>query len=200
MTAASRGGANASIGLRMEPPNASPPLARIIGSAPPPPTGGRAAQGRWIWRISPAPLSPSARLAWGTVAVVCAALLAVAARLEPDPRGLGTHERFGLPPCSFILTSGLPCPTCGMTTAFAELMHGRPWQAFQAQPAGAILCVTAVALFSVAGAAATTGRLLVLNWDRFGPVRVSLGAGLLILGGWAWKLVHGLLDGTLPMR
>lgn len=200
MAAVPRSGAVASMGPHMEPPNVPPPLARTIGEVPPPAAIGVAASGRWIWRISPAGLSPSARLAWGAVAAVCAALLAAAARLEPDPRGLGTHEQFGMPPCSFVLTSGLPCPTCGMTTAFAELMHGRPWRAFQAQPAGTILCVAAVVLCGVAGAAATTGRLLVLNWDRLGPVRVSLGVGLLILGGWAWKLVHGLLDGTLPMR
>ncbi len=87
-----------------------------------------------------------------------------------------------------------------MTTSFALMMHGHPWRAFQAQPAGALLCLAAVVLLGVAWGAAATGRLVTVNWDRLGPVRVSLGIGLLILGGWAWKLAQGLLDGTLPAR
>ncbi len=37
----------------------------------------------------------------------------------PDPRGFGTHEQFGMPSCGFPADYGIPCPTCGVTTAFA---------------------------------------------------------------------------------
>lgn len=73
-------------------------------------------------------------------------LLAVVGRLEPDPRGFGTHEKFGLPPCSFRVRTGQPCPTCGLTTAFAWMARGRWFEAWQAQPAGSLLFPVCVLL------------------------------------------------------
>src|SRR5207302_1856701 len=51
-------------------------------------------------------------------------LLATARMLSPDDRGHGTHEQLGLPPCTFYLTFGRPCPACGMTTSWAWLLRG----------------------------------------------------------------------------
>ena len=47
---------------------------------------------------------------WGLVAlaVMLAAVYAVAARLEPDPKGYGTHTQLGLPPCHFAWVTGAP--------------------------------------------------------------------------------------------
>ncbi len=59
--------------------------------------------------------------------------------LHPDPRGYGTHEQFFLPPCMTQSLLGIPCPFCGMTTAFACMAHGQVRAAFIAQPAGALL-------------------------------------------------------------
>jgi len=66
-------------------------------------------------------------------------LLAVAGVLAPDPRGLGTHERLGLPPCTFRQLTGYRCPSCGMTTSWAHLVRGRVGQAFRDNPGGALL-------------------------------------------------------------
>ena len=52
-------------------------------------------------------------------------LLAVAAWLEPSPTGIGTHQQLGLPPCTFWMLFGRPCPTCGMTTSWAHLVRGQ---------------------------------------------------------------------------
>ena len=61
---------------------------------------------------------------------------ALAYALEPDPRGFGTHQSLGLPPCTFRALFGIPCPSCGMTTSFSHFMHGNLWQAFRANAGG----------------------------------------------------------------
>lgn len=144
----------------------------------------------------------NARLAWGGVVLACVAVLGVARYLEPDPRGYGTHEQLSLYryPCSFVLTTGLPCPTCGMTTAFSFMMHGHPWLAFKVQPAGAVLCVAAIVLLGFSVYVVVSGRIVSVNWNRVGPVRLMLGFGLLILGSWGFKIAYGLITGTLPIH
>jgi hypothetical protein len=60
-------------------------------------------------------------------------------RLDPDPRGYGTHEQLGLPPCGFLRDHGVPCISCGMTTAFAAMAHGQPLLALRSNPFGVLL-------------------------------------------------------------
>jgi len=145
-------------------------------------------------------LGARARLAWLAVAIACATVLGIGAYLRPDPRGLGTHEALGLPPCSFVLTSGLPCPTCGMTTAYSLMLHGHPIQAFLAQPAGAVLCLGTVVLLIASVHFAIRGYMVSPNWVRLGPVRTMLCLGFLLLFGWGFKIVHGMLTGAFPIR
>ncbi len=138
------------------------------------------------------------RLVAGMIAAALLAVLIIARMLPPDDRGFGTHERLGLPPCGLILTSGLPCPSCGMTTSFSLLMHGRPIDAFIAQPAGATLCLGAMIGLMLAAHAAATGRVIQVDWDRIGPVRLMLGFALLVVGGWGLKMAIGFATGQLP--
>jgi hypothetical protein len=85
-----------------------------------------------------------------------------------------------------------------MTTAFSMIMHGRPLSAFKAQPAGAVLCLASVGLLILSIHVSVSGRMISINWERIGSVRLMLALGLLILGGWAFKIAHGLITGTLP--
>ena len=137
-------------------------------------------------------VGPTTRFAWAGVAVGCLLGLGVARYLEPDTRGYGTHQQlpfYGYP-CGLVLTSGLPCPTCGMTTSFSSVMHGDFVSAFKAQPAGAVLCMGAVALLVFASYVVFSGRVMAVNWDRLGPVRLMLGLGFLILGVLIWSGLH----------
>src|SRR6476646_7286074 len=69
---------------------------------------------------SPAqPLSAAARAAALLISGACLAVLLVAARLNPDPAGESTHTQLGMNRCQFLAQTGLPCPSCGMTTSFA---------------------------------------------------------------------------------
>jgi hypothetical protein len=55
---------------------------------------------------------------------------------------------FWLGICGFKQRYGLPCPTCGMTTAAIAFVSGKILESFWIQPAGAILCsVAAVSAF-----------------------------------------------------
>jgi len=47
---------------------------------------------------------------------------------------------FFLGRCGLKQNTGLPCPTCGMTTAVLAFAQGKIRQAFYIQPAGAFLC------------------------------------------------------------
>lgn len=106
--------------------------------------------------------------------------LVLAWRLSPDPRGLGTHEQLGLPPCSFRTLFGLRCPTCGMTTAFAHLVHGKPVEACKANAGGLLLGIATVVLIGWLVGTAAAGRPVarvspaVLAWLGTGLVMVSL--------------------------
>ena len=61
--------------------------------------------------------------------------------LEPDPRGFGTHQSLGLPPCTFRALFGIPCPGCGMTTSFSHLVRGNVVQASRANIGGVLLAL-----------------------------------------------------------
>ena len=127
-------------------------------------------------------LTRSVRSQLGLVGLGLLACLAVATRLEPDPRGFGTHERLGLAPCHFRDLFGSPCATCGMTTAFAWTVRLEPARAWAANPAGATLAV-------LAGPGAVWMLVLAVV-GRSWPVR-SLAPTLpvLVLGLVAWTIL-----------
>ena len=72
---------------------------------------------------------------------VSGVVLTIARVLSPSPNGLGTHQQLGLPPCFFHKLTGIPCPTCGMTTSFAHTVRLHFYEAFVTQPFGMLACV-----------------------------------------------------------
>lgn len=73
-------------------------------------------------------------------------VLTIARLLSPSPNGLGTHQQLGLPPCFFHQITGIPCPTCGMTTSFAHTMRLHFYEAFMTQPFGMLACLLTILL------------------------------------------------------
>ena len=74
-------------------------------------------------------------------------LLLLAVWLQPNPHGFGTHQQLGLPPCTIQYWFGLPCPSCGGTTAFAHFVRGEWESAFRANAASCLfagLCAVGV--------------------------------------------------------
>ncbi|QDV38654.1 DUF2752 domain-containing protein [Tautonia plasticadhaerens] len=103
-------------------------------------------------------LGPRTRVALALGAAALLAALGVARTLEPDPRGFGTHERLGLPPCASRLRTGVGCPTCGMTTSWALATRGRPRESWRASPAGCLLAPGSGLLAAWMACSAASGR------------------------------------------
>jgi hypothetical protein len=123
------------------------------------------------------------------VAVVAAGLLGLAGWLTPAGAGLGTHEQFGLPPCGWIVMIDLPCPTCGMTTAFAHAADGRMVRAFAVQPFGAALAVATAAAALLGLYVALTGSAIASVLGRLWSPRLLWAITGFALAAWAWKIL-----------
>lgn len=144
-------------------------------------------------RTTPLRAGAGERLAGGIVAGACLAVLVTAAWLKPAAAGHGTHTGLGLPPCTWAVWFDKPCPTCGMTTAFATAGEGHWLGSFLTQPMGMVLCLMTAAGFWVGLHTASTG-------SRVGPMtawlirpRVLSGLGACLLLAWVYKIVtwHG---------
>ncbi|MBS0191746.1 MAG: DUF2752 domain-containing protein [Phycisphaerales bacterium] len=130
------------------------------------------------------------RLVSLVVILVCAAPLVTGWLLEPSPKGYGTHESLRLPPCGWLLVTGKPCMTCGMTTAVTLAVHGRIPEAFFAQPAGLVVAIVLASglwlgVHSLLAGASPGPFLEELTRSRW----VWAGAGLILAAAWAYKVV-----------
>ena len=160
--------------------------------------------------IVPAPLSPEESdqepLAvivlmpwWGrAVLLVLAGLLvgvfAIALYLYPyRPNGAAlrdeTHRQLGLPPCTFKFATGLPCPSCGMTTSFALLIRGDVGNSLRANAAGTVLGVFCLAFIPWAVASACRGHLVYVRSVERALTRVVFVFLALMLVRWGIVLL-----------
>ncbi|MEP7270019.1 MAG: DUF2752 domain-containing protein [Acidobacteriota bacterium] len=93
----------------------------------------------------------SDRLTYSCLALGASAILVTARLLEPSPSGVGTHQQLGLPPCVFLKLTGLPCPSCGLTTSFAHAARFEFGAALSTQPFGFLLFVAICLSIPLAG-------------------------------------------------
>ena len=129
--------------------------------------------------------------------VLCAAMLGLGMYMHPSAKGIGTHaDNLHLPPCGFYTVTGIPCPTCGCTTAVTHLAHGNVWQSIKTQPFGAAVGILAVVLAVSSLVGMATGKwygpnpqTLAFRWRS-----TTLFICVLLFGGWAYKIyamAHG---------
>lgn len=148
--------------------------------------------------VTPAPLRATRAERW-TCAVLAAAglaVLGVAAWLDPSPDGVGTHRALGLAPCGWMVSMNLPCPSCGMTTAFSHAAHGSFLRSAFVQPMGFVLAIgTAAGAVTCLHTALTGSRLAHVLGSRI-TARALLALGILALLAWGWKVA--LVRGALP--
>jgi hypothetical protein len=118
-------------------------------------------------------------------------VLVVAFFLRPDPRGVGTHEQLGLPPCMFSVVCGFRCPSCGMTTSWSHLTHGRVAEALEASASGSLLACLALVGGGDLWVSAVRGRW-VARWKKENTGAVLAATfGALLLVEWIIRLAVG---------
>ena len=148
--------------------------------------------------LQPIPVTEGPRPAWLdraaaiVVAAVGIAVVVLLARVDPDPRGHGTHELLGLPPCGWPERYGMPCPTCGVTTAACHLVHFSPWRAVVTQPFGAALAALGLLVLATALADLARGRSFLARAYTLPLSRWLLGGTALLLLSWWYKTRVGV--------
>lgn len=140
----------------------------------------------------------TARLQAAVIGLIACGVIGIALWLNPASTGVGTHRQLGLPACGMLQTTGLPCPTCGMTTSFTEMVHGHPWRSVMAQPTGALMCLGVLLAIPIAALCAVCGTYPVVAWHRIPLGWLAFTIGAIFFAGWGFKIIIGLLNGTLP--
>ena len=135
--------------------------------------------------------SPGQRMA---AAIVCLGIIlffgvfALAGRYKIDMGRLLGY-------CGFKQQTGLPCPTCGMTTAVLAFAQGRIFEAFYVQPACGFLCCVMVIAGILAFVIAVFGIYFRFIERFFTEVKLRymiLALVIIIAAGWAVTLVRAI--------
>lgn len=140
-------------------------------------------------------LSILERLLAAVIAMGCLTVLCIARLLTPSPEGVATHTELHLEPCAFLERTGIPCPSCGMTTSFAWFSRGNLAASFYVQPMGCVLAVLCAAGFWIALYIAVTGRPAHRLLRRFPMFKAVVGLIIFAALAWGWKIfihLHGI--------
>lgn len=112
-----------------------------------------------------------------------------AASIQPDPRGFGSHQQFGLPPCSFYTLFGIPCPSCGGTTCAAYFVRGRWIAAVCANPAVFGLMLTSTTYLPWAAVCLVRRELWGVSDPGGVAVWVMIGLSALAVVQWSFRIL-----------
>lgn len=123
------------------------------------------------------------------VSIIAFGLLGVAFVLTPAKGGIGTHQQLGLPVCGWVLAADLPCPTCGMTTAWSHTVRGQWITAFLTQPMGFLLALSTAYVGLLSLLAACTGRAYQLYYYRFANSKFFILVIGLAIVAWGFKIL-----------
>ncbi len=129
------------------------------------------------------------RLGWALLGCGALLVLLLARVLQPDPSGFGTHRQLGLPPCGFLLLTSLPCPACGLTTAFAHMARLEVASAMRAHLLGAPLFALTVATVPLSFFACLRAWPIVETMKRLRARRIAAIIAVAALVSWVARIV-----------
>jgi hypothetical protein len=154
------------------------------------------------------PISPAApELRWwvrGTLlffALGWTGIFVIAAWLRPyaedgTPLRMETHRQMGLPACTFKYYSGLPCPSCGMTTSFALLVRGDVVNSLKANAVGTGLAVFGMLFVPWALACVVAKRYFFIESAELVLLKLVMALVALMLLRWVIVLALIWLNGS----
>lgn len=96
--------------------------------------------------------------------------------------------------CALKRNYGIPCPTCGFTTAIKLFVKGGIIKAFWTQPAATMSCIILIwaAFFSL------LSSVMGINFSFLPPLRmwqikyILIAGGIILAGGWAVTMARAL--------
>ncbi len=122
---------------------------------------------------------------WLTVFVIAALLNPYNA--DGSPKAMGTHQGppLNLPECTFKEFTGIPCPSCGMTTSFSLLIHGDVLNSLRANYAGTVLASLGLLYLPWSLASAWRGKFMFVRSLEMTLFRLSIAFIVLLFTHWA---------------
>ncbi len=133
------------------------------------------------------------RLILLVLAGIWVTVFVIAALLNPyfddgTARTMETHMQMGLPQCTFKEVTGLPCPSCGMTTSFSLLIHGDVWNSLRANFAGTALATLGLFYVPWSLVSVWKGHFLFIHSLEMTLFRLSIAFMVLLFGRWGIAL------------
>lgn len=97
--------------------------------------------------------------------------------------------------CAFKRNFGIPCPTCGWTTAIGLFVKGGTIKALYTQPCATISCIILLftAFFSLLSCILGVNFVFLPSVRLWRPKYLITGFLVILLGGWAFNLIKMLL-------
>jgi hypothetical protein len=140
-----------------------------------------------------------ARLLAMGIASACLAVLIVATTLTPSPTGVGSHRGMGLQNCQLLDRTGIPCPSCGMTTSFTWFVRGNLAASLYVQPMGMLAALACACCVWAGGYIAITGRPIHRLLLQFSARAWLIGLLGFTIAAWGWKIYIRLkgIDGWM---
>lgn len=112
----------------------------------------------------------------------------IAFQTTPDPRGFGTHQRFGFAPCVIRNQLSIPCPSCGMTTSFSHFVRGQIRQSAEANTAGLVLALVCVVMIPWSWISVYRKRLWLVSKPETCLLWLLCGLITITLSEWVFRL------------
>ncbi|WP_417851554.1 DUF2752 domain-containing protein [Thalassoglobus sp.] len=112
-----------------------------------------------------------------------------ASTVDPDPRGFGTHQQFGFPPCSFRVFIGVPCPSCGGTTSVAYFVRGQWIDSLKSNTAVFVLAFLGLVYLPWSLLSLKAGRLLGVVTPSHFVVTILVTLSVIAVVQWGWRLL-----------
>ncbi len=134
------------------------------------------------------------RVGWFFLFIIPLAVVITATQVTPAPEGMGTHQQLGLPPCGFLVVTGIPCPGCGLTTSFAHMVRGQFSGATFANPFGVMLFLVTFFTIPVAAIGLYKGSPVLDTLERLHAEKWAILLSITSILVWVVRVARQLLS------